>query len=165
VRYDTENGLEQHLTRGQTLRRIFRPRVLIYTAVMVLICVAVGTSLALRTPFKADIVRDRASLARVVDEGWVENVYRLQIMNAAESKQTYTVKVDGLPGLVLTDFQPQTLGPAEARWVTLSLRVPPETASATSAGAHEVHLTIERQATAADAAVTLREKTTFMLPR
>ncbi|HQY07382.1 MAG: cytochrome c oxidase accessory protein CcoG [Burkholderiales bacterium] len=165
VRYDTENGLEQHLDRTQTLRRIFRPRVLIYTAVMILICTAVGASLALRTPFKADIVRDRASLARVVEEGWVENVYRLQIMNAAESKQTYDLKVDGLPGLALIDFRPQTLGPAEARWVTVSLRVPPETAGATKAGAHEVHFTIERVASATDGAVSLREKTTFMLPR
>ena len=165
VRYDTENGLEQHLDRTQTLRRIFRPRVLIYTAVMILICAAVGASLALRTPFKADIVRDRASLARVVEEGWVENVYRLQIMNAAESKQTYDLKVDGLPGLALIDFRPQTLGPAEARWVTVSLRVPPETAASTKAGAHEVHFTIERVASATDGSVSLREKTTFMLPR
>jgi peptide/nickel transport system substrate-binding protein len=38
--------------------------------------------MAMRTPFKADVVRDRGTLARQVDDGWVENVYRLQIMNA-----------------------------------------------------------------------------------
>ena len=58
-----------------------------------------------------------------------------------------------------------TLGPAEARWAVVSLRVPPETAAATAAGAHEVHLSIERAPTPTDDARTLREKTTFVLPR
>jgi cytochrome c oxidase accessory protein FixG len=38
-------------------------------AVLVLIVAAVMGSLALRTPFKVDVVRDRASLARIVDDG------------------------------------------------------------------------------------------------
>ena len=165
VRYDTQNGLQQHLGRAQVLRRIFRPRVLIYTVVLFIIVAVVATSIALRSPFKVDILRDRASLARVVDDGFVENVYRLQVMNATEAPQTYTVHADGLPGLQLAAPVALKLGPAEASWLTLALRVPPETASGHSTGAHEIHFTIERQATPDDAAYTVREKSTFMLPR
>ncbi|HMV64888.1 MAG TPA: FixG Ig-like domain-containing protein, partial [Rhodocyclaceae bacterium] len=165
VRYDTENGLEQHLTRVQEFKRIFRPRVIIYSTVMVLICAAVGASIAMRSPFKADIVRDRASLARVVEDGFVENVYRVQVMNATESQQTYAITADGLPGLKTA--QPVTLvtGPAEAKWVTIELRLPPDAAQAAKPGVHEIHFTIERRATASDSAHTLREKSTFMVPR
>ncbi|BDI06751.1 cytochrome c oxidase accessory protein CcoG [Sphaerotilus microaerophilus] len=165
VRYDTENGLEQHLSRFEEIKRIFRPRVIIYSAVMVVICVGVGISIAMRSPFKADIVRDRASLARVVEDGFVENVYRVQVMNATETAQTYRLAVDGLPGLQLAKPVDVTVGPAEAKWVTVELRVPPETAAATKTGAHEIHFNVERLATASDEARVLREKSTFMLPR
>jgi cytochrome c oxidase accessory protein FixG len=164
VRYATQNGLAQGLSQSQMLRRMARPRVLVYTGILVLITLAVATSLALRTPFKVDIVRDRASLARMVDDGWVENVYRLQVMNATEQSQRYRVSADGLPGLV-AEAAPMTLGPAEARWLTLALRVPPQTVQSQKAGAHEIHFTIERLANDGDAARTLREKSTFMIPR
>ena len=59
----------------------------------------------------------------------------------------------------------QKKGPAEARWVTLALRVPPETAASLPAGAHEIHFTIERVATGGEQARRIREKSTFVLPR
>ena len=111
------------------------------------------------------MVRDRAALARQVDEGFVENVYRLQVMNATELAQRYRVTAEGLPGLRLTDPGLLTLGPAEARWITLALRVPPETARSSTAGAHELHFTVERLATATEGGRSVREKSTFVLPR
>ena len=86
-------------------------------------------------------------------------------MNAAEAPQSYTVKAEGLPGLALAAPVRLQLGSAEAQWVTIALRVPPETAASTAPGAHEIHFTIEREASAGDAAVSLREKSTFVLPR
>jgi cytochrome c oxidase accessory protein FixG len=165
VRYDTQNGIDQKLTRSQRLRRIFRPRVLIYTAVLVLIVSALATSIALRSPFKVDVVRDRGALARQVEDGEVENVYRLQIMNATEMTQNYRISVDGLPGLRLRESQSISVAPTEARWVSVTLRVPPETAAQTKPGSHEVHFNIEREAQGSDTNYTLREKSTFILPR
>jgi len=165
VRYDTQNGMAQGLSRAQLVRRVLRPRVLVYTAVLALIVAGVGTSLMMRLPFKADVVRDRAALARLVDDGQVENVYRLQIMNATESVQDYTVQVAGLPGIALPAPVRVQVGPAEARWITLSPRVPAQTALTLKPGAHEVEFTIERVARGGDDARSLREKSTFVLPR
>jgi cytochrome c oxidase accessory protein FixG len=165
VRYDTQNGLQQHLARGQVIGRVLRPRILVYTGILIAICIAVGINIATRTPFKADIVRDRSTLARQVEGGFVENLYRLQVMNATETAQSYTVSVAGLPGLQLAEPVRMTLGPAEAQWATVALRVPPETAAGTPPGAHEIHFTIERLPAAGEAARTLDEKTTFLLPR
>ncbi len=165
VRYDTQNGLASHLTRGQRLRRVFRPRVLVYSAVLLLIVSALAVSIAMRAPFKVDVVRDRSTLARQVEDGEVENVYRLQIMNATEMTQNYRVTVDGLPGLHLRDAVAVSVSPTEARWVSVTLRVPADTATQTTPGAHEVHFNIEREAQGSEAARTLREKSTFVLPR
>ena len=167
VRYATQNGLSGHMTAAQMTRRVFRPRVLVYTAILVLILAAFFTSLALRSPFKVDVVRDRASLARIVDEGRIENLYRLQIMNATEQAQRYRVAVDGLAGILLVGPTEFDVEPAQARWVTMSVQVPPQTAASTPPGAHAIHFQVDRMQAGgrAEADVSLSEKSTFVLPR
>ena len=63
----------------------------------------------------------------------------------------------------------QALQSAEARWVTLTVRVPPEAASTAGPGAHEIHFQIELLATDdaahTSAATVVREKSTFVVPR
>ena len=166
VRYATQNGLTQHLTRGAMVRGLFRPRVLVYTAILGLIVLALAASLWLRSPFRVDVVRDRASLARIVDDGYVENVYRLQVMNATELPQRYRVHVEGLPALQLEAMPELTVAPAEARWVTVSARVPPDTAQQAGPGAHPIRFPIERlEADPPKTPRTTVEKSTFVVPR
>ena len=165
IRYDTQNGLAQHLSRAERLRRIFRPRVLVYSVILLLIVGAFVASLVWRTPFRVDVVRDRAALARQVDEGWIENVYRVQVMNATEQPQRFRLGVSGLPGLALAQPPVVLLAPAEARWVTLSARIPPEAAQRAGSGAHPIHFQVDRlgAADAVDAGVS--EASTFIVPR
>lgn len=165
VRYDTQNGMRQQLTRGQELRRVLRPRVLIYGAILALIFAGVVTAMALRKPFKVDVVRDRGTLSRIVDEGFVENVYLLQIMNATERRQQYRITATGLDGLLVDLRGSANVESAQAIWVPVALRVPPESAAAAGPGSHRVDFTIERVAGSTDTPVQLREKSTFMVPR
>jgi polyferredoxin len=148
------------------LRRVLRPRVLVYTAVLVLIVAALLTSLMLRSPFKVDVVRDRGTLARIVDDGWVENVYRLQIMNTTERVQSYRIAGGGLERIVIEGPGDVQVEGAQARWVAVSLRVPPETAAQAGAGSHAITFSIERvPETPADKPLVLVEKSTFVVPR
>ena len=166
VRYATQNGLAEHLDRPAMIRRILRPRVLVYTAILILILGLFAWSIAVRNPFRVDVVRDRSSLARVVDEGRVENIYRLQVMNNAEMPQRYVFKVEGLPGVAITDRAEVTIGPAEAHWVTLHVQLPYESGKKAGPGAHPIQFEIERvPAQAGDESVKLREKSTFVVPR
>ena len=167
IRYDTQNGLAQHLSRSQRLARIFRPRVLVYTTILGLLLLALLASLVMRSPFKVDVVRDRASLARLVDDGQIENIYRLQVMNATESPQRYRVAVAGPPGITLLAVPPLQLAPAEARWVTVAVRMPPEVALKLGPGAQPMHFEISLVGSDAGpetAPVTLSEKSTFVVP-
>ncbi|MFY9513761.1 MAG: cytochrome c oxidase accessory protein CcoG, partial [Rubrivivax sp.] len=129
IRYATQNGMTQHLSRAEMLKSVFRPRVLILGVVLLLIVGALLASLWLRSPFRVDVVRDRASLARIVDEGRIENIYRLQVMNATEQPQRYRVQVAGLPGIHLEGRDALAVAPAEARWLTVAVRLPPEAAA------------------------------------
>jgi polyferredoxin len=167
VRYDTQNGLAQHLTTRQKVARVLRPRVLVYSSVLLMILAGMLVSLSLRTTFKVDVVRDRASLARIVDDGRVENVYRLQIMNATEKAHRFVVVTEGLPGLMLADKAEVKLAPAEARWVTLGVQLPPQTAQQVGPGAHAIRFRIDRlpEPEESGAAASVTEKSTFMVPR
>ena len=162
IRYATLNGMAGRWTRAEMFRHVLRPRVLIYTAILLLVSGALLTSLWMRAPFRVDVIRDRASLARIVDDGWVENVYRLQMMNTTEQPQRYRIVATGLPGLVLEGGEAVTLGSAENKWVPVSVRVPPQAAAEAGPGAHTLVIKIESLGTDG---VTLDEKTTFLVPR
>ncbi len=101
VKYSTQNAITNHWTHKQMFKRILRPRVLIYSAVLLLLVVGLLASLWFRTPFRVDVMRDSAVMGRLTDDGMLENVYRLQIMNGTEETQHFRINVKGLPGLVL----------------------------------------------------------------
>jgi cytochrome c oxidase accessory protein FixG len=171
IRYATQNAIANHWTRGEMWRRIARPRVLVYSLVLVAIASAFIASLALRAPFKADVVRDRGALARLVDGGAVENVYRVQLMNATESRQRFHIDVEGLEGAHLSSWSDVVLGPTEARWVPLAVQLPREAARAIGSGAHAIRFHIASSADVHSGVgddsgqAERREKSTFVVPR
>lgn len=158
IRFSTQNGVKNHWTQSQMLRRVLRPRVLIYTAVLVALCVGMLASLVVRAPLKVDVVRDRAALSRIVAGGKLENVYRLQIMNATEGPQRYVISVRGLDGLEVASDSVVDIGPAEARWVAVRLQIPYGSAAP---GSHVVYFDVQAQGDKAQVA----EKSVFLVPR
>jgi cytochrome c oxidase accessory protein FixG len=164
IHYATQNGLA---AGRSTLdwRRVLRPRVLVYGVILLLISVGFVTSLVLRSPMRVDVVRDRGTLARLVDEGRIENVYRLQIMNATESAQRYRVVVSGIAGAQAQVRDEVRLAPAESRWVPVAVQVPPQSAAALGPGAHPLRFEIIREADGVQPAASVSEKSTFVVPR
>jgi polyferredoxin len=65
---------------------MLRPRILIYGGLLALIVSAFFGTLITRTPLKLGVMRDRGALGREVEDGGLENVYRLQIMNTGKPR-------------------------------------------------------------------------------
>ena len=158
VRYTTQNGVANGWNRDQLLRRVLRPRVLVYSTILVALCIAMLVSLVVRIPFKVDVVRDRATLSRIVEGGKLENVYRLQVMNATEVAQTYRIKVSGLPGLVVASEPEVQVDAAQSRWMVVRLHLP---YGAAAPGSHPIHFEIGTLGGSAHIA----EKSVFLVPR
>jgi len=129
IRYSTTHALEGVPTR------VLRPRVLIYTFILAAITAAAAFSLYVRVPLKMDVIRDRAAIAREVEGGLIENVYRLQIMNTVEEPRAFTLSVHGLPGIALADEPTIGVGAATSRTVPVKVRVP---ADAVQPGVHKI---------------------------
>jgi len=160
VKYTTEHALQQGWTKAQTIRHVLRPRVLIYTGILLLIVSAMAVSLATRTLFKVDVVRDRGTLSRVVYANGgvhVENVFSIQIMNATESSQRFHISVDGLPGVKVATQTDLVVAPTEARWLPVRLELPMDGAPE---GSHTIHFHVE----APDLHDAVSEKAIFIVP-
>jgi cytochrome c oxidase accessory protein FixG len=158
VKYSTENAVNQHWTRAQTWRHVLRPRVLIYTAILGTVVTAMAVSLAMRIPFKVDVVRDRGALARIADGGRIENVFRLQIMNATEAMQQFHISVSGMPDLQVVSENDIDIASTQARWVAVRVQGPVEGAAA---GSYPIHFEIVAKSGIGKVA----EKAAFIVPR
>jgi polyferredoxin len=159
VKYSTQNAVNQHWSRAQTLRHVLRPRVLVYTFILLTVVAAMLVSLALRSPFKVNVVRDRGTLARIVQGGKIENVYRLQIMNATEQDQDFEVNATGVAGIsTQLDTPVVAVGSTQARWVAVRVQVPFE---ALPAGSHPIQFEVANVAKD----MSVAEKSVFIVPR
>jgi polyferredoxin len=158
IRYTTENALAQHFTKKDVLSHLARPRIVLYSVVLVLICLATAWSMATRVPLMVDVIRDRSTLSREADDGSIENVYNLKLMNTTESAQRYRLTVDGLAGIRLSEEAPIEVRSAENHEVTVVVQVPPESGKS---GANPIYFNIQAES---DAKIAVREKATFLKP-
>ncbi len=159
VRYWTDHAMTYRWSTDQILRHAFRPRVIIYTLVLLaIVSVFVGTLLN-RTPLKMDVIRDRGSMGREIEDGMIENVYRLQIMNTEEIAHRYRISVSGIDGIALQGRSDIALAPTESRGVPINIRIP---AGVGEKGSNKIFVTITDTE---NPDVQVSEKAVFFVPR
>ncbi len=159
VRYTTEHALLNQYTPAQIRQRVLRPRVRIYTGILLLLLIAVGTSLYLRVPLKLDVIRDRGAMGREVDDGMIENVYRLQIMNTSEQARTYRIHVGGMNTLVQMTAEQVSVAATETKAYPIRLRV---ARNAGKTGSNKINIELTA---IDDPAVHVKEHAVFIIPR
>jgi polyferredoxin len=143
------------------------------------------TALATRTTLRVDVIRDRGMLGREVAGGMIENVYRLQMMNASEHSLLLSVSAEGLPGLSVKFADPsvvvsraqsganakETMGAevpqieiaaASNRVLAVVLRAPHDAAKP---GSHPIHFVTTSSAPDGHVSLTVREASSFIVPQ
>ncbi len=159
IRYTTENALAKHFGASEVMGHILRPRIILYSAILLLICLAAAWSLANRVPLMVDVIRDRSVLSREADDGSIENVYNLKFMNTTEASQRYRVTVDGLAGVKLAEDELVVeVESAKNHESTVVVRVPPESGQK---GANTIYFNIKAES---DDKIAVREKASFLMP-
>lgn len=159
IRFTTENALVKGLTPKQLAQKVFRPRVLVYTAILSLVILTFAGALINRTPLKMDVIRDRGAMAREVEDGMIENVYRLQIMNIDEQAHRFRIRISGVDGIMLASPGEVTLQGTESRAVPITVRVP---SGSGQPGPNEVSFALQALD---DPTLQVREKAMFFVPR
>ena len=86
---------EHELAGGET--KIFRPKLIGYALVLVVMTGLLVADFMSRKPLALDIIRDRNSLYRETNQGLIENVYTLKILNKSQQTRMFDISVAGLP--------------------------------------------------------------------
>ena len=98
IRLSTENAMQNKPSK------ILRPRIIIYAVVLFIATSTVFYSLSSRVALELDVIRDRNQLYRETNEGLIENVYTLKIINMDTAGHRYILRADGITDLeLLTD--------------------------------------------------------------
>jgi cytochrome c oxidase accessory protein FixG len=163
IRYSSGNGIAQKLDTRQLVRRVGRPRVWIYGILLLLVGSVFVLSLAQRKGFEVDVMKDRGSLAREVEFGNIENVYRIQIMNSREQRQSYRVHAEGLPDLTLATPAQITVDANGIASMAVRLTLPQAVADPLRGKAVPISFVVQAQIDGSE--VTTHEKSTFYVPR
>jgi len=170
IRYTSERAMLERAPQKTAVRRIFRPRIIFYTAVIAILTTAFLASLATRNPLRADVMRDRGALAREVDGARIENVYRIQVMNASENALQVNFKVTGLPNLEILSSQGRPLRdiliePSSNQLIPIRVSAP---LGEMNPGNYPIHFEVEglELSKGKDNVIRLRdEKSSFIVPR
>jgi cytochrome c oxidase accessory protein FixG len=159
IRYSTSNALDKGWDAKTIQAQLLRPRVLVYFAVLVVLCVGFVAALALRNPLKVDVIRDRRVLAREVEGRYIENVYRFHVMNTQERPHRFEVAADGLPNIQVERGASIEVGGAATIGSVVAVRIPAEQAKS---GSHTIFFHVQALD---DPAIRVHEKATFFVPK
>jgi cytochrome c oxidase accessory protein FixG len=116
IRYTTQHALEHKPTK------VLRPRTLIYGLILAALTAGFVVAVALRSPASLDVIRDRNALYRLTDDGNVDNVYTIRILNKSERVQRFVLEARGGSPLTLIAKQTEYLVPSGSVY-SLPLRV------------------------------------------
>ncbi|MGD0504186.1 MAG: cytochrome c oxidase accessory protein CcoG [Steroidobacteraceae bacterium] len=120
VRYSTQAELDG------APRRILRPRIMIYTAILASLICGFAYAVTHRVSFDIDVLRDRNILYRELDDGRVENVFTIRIINKDQHAHDFRLSTSGLPDAVIDSDSPaQHVDAEDVKTVVIRVRIPP----------------------------------------
>ena len=123
IRYATQRRGAGPGTAREMLRRVLRPRVLIYGALLSAAGTAFVVGLAMRSPVGMDVIRDRGVMARLGEDGRVQNLYRDAADEPHRAHDALRAGRRGPAGLVVDGSRVFEVPPGEVHWpFTLRLR-------------------------------------------
>ncbi|WP_158966376.1 cytochrome c oxidase accessory protein CcoG [Paraglaciecola sp. L3A3] len=120
---------EHELAGGKT--KIFRPKLIGYAVVLLIMTALLVFEIMSRKPLEIDIIRDRNSLYRETNNGLIENVYTLKILNKSQKLQSYNISVTGLDGHIFKGKTEISVAGGEILNLPISIAINPNSLSET----------------------------------
>lgn len=115
----------EHQLQGGTTHWL-RPRIIGYIVVLAIMVGVFSYTIASRIPVELTIIRDRNQLYLTTDNGDIENLYQLQLLNMDKSKHDYEIHIDGIEGAAIVGETVYTLEGGEVRTINLRVRTSPK---------------------------------------
>lgn len=129
IGYDTDINVQRRAAGQAPLKpQLFRPRTLIYVALIVGVASAMGVSLATRRTLGCDVMHDRNPIFITLSDGSIRNIYTVRVLNPKGFERQFKLSLQGLAGARLqvmgdTSTDPSGVMVAAPPNQTLELRV------------------------------------------
>ena len=120
---------EHQLQGGKT--RLLRPRLIGYSAVLLVMLAALAVALIERPMVSLDVTKDRG-LFRENSQGLIENIYSLKVINKTQQHQDYRVELVDAEGFQLQGKTRISLAPGEIVDVPVSVTLLADTPASSS---------------------------------
>jgi len=98
IAYDTDMNVQARTEGKPEIRRIVRPRTVLYAGLIVVVGAVMIGSLAMRTSIDMNVMHDRNPIFVRLSDGSIRNAYSVRVANKHLEERRYTLNVDGLPG-------------------------------------------------------------------
>lgn len=158
IRYSSENAMKNKWSKRQQWAHLLRPRILIYSALLLVMMGLFVGGLATRDPLKMNVMRDRGVLSREIPGGLVENVYQIQLMNTTEKARKIRVEVKGLEGVAVHDGDVYELPASTNILEPLEVTIPVDNAKK---GVYKIEIIATSEG---EKPISASSKTTFIVP-
>ncbi|MBN2977935.1 cytochrome c oxidase accessory protein CcoG [Pseudomonas lactucae] len=120
---------EHQLQGGKT--RLLRPRLIGYSAVLLVMIAALVVALVERPMVSLDVTKDRG-MFRENAQGLIENIYSLKVINKTQQRQDYRVELMEAEGFQLQGKTKLSLAPGEIVDVPVSVALLADTPASSS---------------------------------
>jgi cytochrome c oxidase accessory protein FixG len=138
IAYDSERNQGLRTAGRSTVYRPFRPRTLLYVAMIGAVGVTMLAILWLRASVDVNILPDRNPLFVTMSDGSIRNGYTIRVMNKNHAPKTYVLALQGGDGRLAVQGR-EGHGPA------VTLTAPPD-----GVGSHRVFVQLPRQGVLAE---------------
>ncbi len=102
IGYDTYRQLEAQTSGHWSKTKLFRPRTVIYAALIVVVGIAMVISLATRSDLDINVLRDRNPIFVTLSDGSIRNGYTVKILNKRRAERNLELRVAGIDGATLS---------------------------------------------------------------
>ncbi len=110
IRFDTLANQQARACGGPATHKFVRPRTILYAAVLAVVGSIMLAALLMRTTVELSVLRDRNPLYSTLVDGRIRNAYTIHVLNKTHEERSYTLRVVGVPGAVLTAIGDDTPG-------------------------------------------------------
>ncbi len=101
IAYDTEMNVKARMEGRPEVRRIVRPRTILYAGLIVVVGAVMLTTLAMRQTIDLSVMHDRNPLFVRLSDGSIRNGFTIRVANKNLDERRYALSVNGLAGAKL----------------------------------------------------------------
>jgi cytochrome c oxidase accessory protein FixG len=96
IRYTSMREIQGEKTRW------FRPRILIYGALLMIFLGGIAIYLAVKSPLSLNVIKHRQPIYIMQSDGSIQNNFTIRILNMYSQARTFSLEVAGLPDVALS---------------------------------------------------------------